>query len=116
MSNDNLSPSLAPVLKAIPYESIGKPGRRASEIDRDRAAIELAAYVIGVLKFDHGAIDSEQLLKRANKVRVSQGFGVVVFVNETADAIRASAEPTPSATAFEATEARMTLLMQEPAE
>jgi hypothetical protein len=105
--NDNLSPSLAP----IPFEIIGKPGRRASELERDRAAIELAAYVISILKFDPAAVGNHgaELLKRANKVRRSQGNGEVVFVADTAERIRAAADPD-----FEVTEAEVARLMSEP--
>lgn len=102
-------------LQPIPFEAIGKPGRRASEIDRDRAAIELAAYIVSLLKFDPAAIAShaDELLKRANKVRRSQGNGEVVFVAETAEAIRAAIEPVPTKAAFEETEARLALVMGE---
>ena len=113
--NDNVSPTLAPRLTPIPYEVIGAPKRRMSEVERDRAAIELAAYVIGILKFDPSALatHASELLKRANKVRRSQGNGEVVFVNDTAAAMRSAVEPATSATAYEATEARLALLMGE---
>lgn len=101
----------------IPFEIVGASNRRASEIDRDRAAIELAAYVIGLLKFDQGGMlsaYSDELLKRANKVRKSQGNGEVIFIAETAATIQAAAEPIPAKAAFEATEAALALLMGEP--
>lgn len=79
------------VLAPIPFEVIGKPGHRASERERDNAAIELAAYIVGLLKFDAAcnlASYHDELLKRANKVRETQGNGKVVFVSETASKIR----------------------------
>jgi len=82
------------MLKPVPFEVIGASLKRGSEINRDRAAIELAAYVIGLLKFDPAIHPEyrEELLKRANKVRQSQGNGAVVFVAETAATVRAAAE------------------------
>lgn len=114
--NDNVSPSLQPFLEPIPFEQVGKPHKRASELNRDRAAIELAAYVVGLLKFDHGRqlVDfRDELLRRANKVRVSQGNGAVVFVQETAARIVAAAEPN-YCSAFGAIEAELSRQMAEP--
>ena len=113
--NDNPHPSLAPLLNPIPFEAVGKPGRRASERDRDNAAIELAAYVIGILKFDEGSIAHyrAELLKRANKVRRTQGNSEIVFVTETAAAIRAAAEPM-SKPAFDDLEAGLRALLSQP--
>lgn len=101
-------------LKAIPFEAIGKPGRRASERERDNAAIELAAYVVAMVKFGGTFAEHEgELMKRANKVRRSQGNGEVVFVAETAQAVHAAADPASEQSAFDATEARLALLMAE---
>lgn len=101
-------------LRPIPFEVIGASPKRANERDRDRAAIELASYVIGLLKFDGAevAYHRDELLKRANKVRRSQGNGDVVFVSETAATLQAAVEP-DAKRAFEATEARLALLMGE---
>lgn len=116
--NENVHPSLQPFLRPIPYEEIGKTRKRASELERDRAAIELAAYVVGLLKFDHEKrlVDfKDELLRRANKVRVSQGDGAILFVTETAERIRAAAEPGFTKAAFADLESELSRQMAEPA-
>jgi hypothetical protein len=112
--NDNLTPSLSRTLASIPHEAIGPASKRAHINDRDQAAIELAAYVVAMLKFypSDMAHHRAELLKRANKVRRSQGNGEIVFVTETTEAIVAATKPDAKA-AFEATEARLALLMTE---
>lgn len=115
--NENVHPSLQPFLKPIPHEEIGKTRKRASELDRDRAAIELAHYVVGLLKFDHDKrlVDfKDELLRRANKVRVSQGDGAILFVTETAERIRAAAEPGFTKAGFDAIESELSRRMAEP--
>jgi hypothetical protein len=107
--NDNVHPSLAPFLKAIPFESVGPKNQRASERERDNAAMELVGYVIVMMRFGLAIDWHEQLLKRANKVRRTQGNGEVVFVAETAEAIRA-AVATDAKPAFVETEALLLLL------
>lgn len=89
--NDNLTPALDRVLQPIPFEVIGKPGRRASERDRDNAAMELVGYVTIMLRFGVASDWQEQLLKRANKVRRTQGNGDVVFINDAAERVLAAA-------------------------
>jgi hypothetical protein len=101
-------------LTPIPFEAVGRPCRRASERERDNAAIELAAYVIGILKFGDDttpvSYHRDELLKRANKVRVSHGNGAIVFVSETAATIRAVVEPGPKA-AYDGLEAELRALL-----
>ena len=101
---DNVSLTPRPAPHADPVRGHRRAETAACQkFERSRAAIELAAYVIGILKFDPSALATHatELLKRANKVRRSQGNGEVVFVNDTAAAIRSAVEPTPSATAYE---------------
>jgi hypothetical protein len=114
--NDNLSKSFDRAMAPVPFEIVGAPCRRASELNRDRAALELAAYVIAILKFDAGSIGvhRDELLKRANAVHTAQGNGRIVFVNDTAAAIRAAAEPM-SKSAYSDLEAGLrSLLSAEP--
>jgi hypothetical protein len=115
--NDNVSPSLQPLLAPIPFEAVGAAPRRASERDRDNAALALAGCIIALLKF-HGYSFSERhregLLERANKVRRSQGNGDVTFVHDTAERIRAAAEPGFSRGAFDDIEAEIARQMAEP--
>lgn len=112
--NDNVS--LQPFLTPIPFEIIGKPYKRATERERDNAAIELAAYVVGMLKFEPSDLPAhrEELLRRANKVRVSQGSGAILFVTETAERLRAAARPGYSSAAFADLESTLMRTMAEP--
>ncbi|MDB5606672.1 MAG: hypothetical protein JWP25_3572 [Bradyrhizobium sp.] len=112
--NDNVHPSLQPFLKPIPFEAIGKPGRRASELDRDNAAMALAGHVVALLKFGPTEGWQDELLKRANKVRISQGNGAVTFIAETAERIRAAAEPGFTKASFDEIEAELARQMAEP--
>ena len=83
------------VAGSIPFETIGSRTRRAGEADRDNAAMALAMFLVHVLNFapDKIAADiREDIQKRINKVRQSQGNGDVAFVNETAAKIKAAAE------------------------
>jgi hypothetical protein len=91
--NDNIIPDLMPFLAPIPFEIVGVGGTRAPERHRDQAAMELVGYVLVMLRFGAPVDCSAELLKRANKVRASQGVGEVTFVHETAARIRAAAEP-----------------------
>jgi hypothetical protein len=115
--NDNVFPALQPLLKPIPFEAVGRATRRAPELDRDIAAIELANYVIAMLKFDACVTSTyhrDELLKRANKVRRTQGNGEISFVTETAERIRAAAEPGFSKVWFDDIEAEIARQMAEP--
>jgi hypothetical protein len=94
-------------LKSIPYESIGKPGRRAPETDRDNAALQLCGYISVMLRFGPANDYRDELLKRVNKLRRAHGLGDSTFITETV------AAPSISDTEFEATEAELITLMQE---
>lgn len=76
------------ILGPIPFEAIGPKNRRAPEHERDNAAMELVGFAVNMVQFGLAPDWREQLLRRANKVRQSQGNGDVVFVAETAAKIR----------------------------
>jgi hypothetical protein len=99
---------------SIPFNAIPSTVRRASETERDQAALALVGYVSGILTFSPEDISDgyrEGLIQRINKVRQTQGIDRITFVNETAARIRAAVEPDP---AFVELEATLAELVKEP--
>jgi hypothetical protein len=80
---------------SIPFSKINSRPRRASEQDRDHAALALVGYIAGILRFAPEAVAEdfrEGLIARIGKVRQTQGLEQWIFVNETTARIRAGAE------------------------
>lgn len=81
---------------SIPFAKVPSRIRRASEIDRDNAALVLVGYIAGILHFSPDGISDEYragLILRINKVRATQGIGRAMIVNETPPKIREAATP-----------------------
>lgn len=79
----------------IPFHTVSSV-RRASEIERDQAALVLVGYVAGILHFAPDSLGAELragLIERINKVRQTQGIDRIMLANETAARIREAAAP-----------------------
>jgi len=79
---------------AIPFGAVGTATRRASEAERDNAAMALVGYILGIFKFAPACLPAayrDGLMERVNAVRRTQGIDRATLVNETAARIRAAA-------------------------
>jgi hypothetical protein len=80
--------------RPIPFASASN-GKRESELDRDRAALELAGFITGMLHFDPECIGEhfrEGVMRRLNQLRQVHGIDKAMFIHQAAAGIRQAAE------------------------